>query len=196
MNDFVYFIGKSLYINLTNRCSNDCDFCIRNGRSGMNGSKLWLEKEPSASEVIAALPANLGEYKEVVFCGFGEPTYKLDELVEISRYLKSKGVKTRMNTNGQANLIWNRDVTDEIARSCDEVNVSLNECNAEKYDEHCRSTFGKEAFAAIIDFALLLKAKGVKVNFSVVDSIGEADVAECERLCKELAVPLRVRKKE
>lgn len=196
MDNYVYKIGNKLYINLTNRCSNNCDFCIRDGREGMNGTALWIEKEPSANDVIAALPQDLLSYEEVVFCGFGEPTYNLEALVEAGKFLHEKGVTTRINTNGQANLIHGRDVSAEVCSACDYINVSLNECNAQKYQTHCNSVFGEDAYAALLDFARLCVSHGAKVNFSIVDSIERRDIDECVELSKKLGIPLRIRPKE
>ncbi len=196
MNNYVYSIGNKLYINLTNRCSNNCDFCIRNGRQGMNDTTLWIDDEPTPEDVIEQLPPSIDDYEEVVFCGFGEPTYNLETLDEVASYLHCIDAKTRINTNGQANLIHGRDVSDVIATSCDMINVSLNECTAEKYQKHCKSIFGTKAFDALLEFATLCKQKGGKVMFSVVDSIGEKDIAECQKLADKLHIPLRVRVKE
>lgn len=196
-NNYVYTIGNKIYINLTNRCSNNCDFCIRQGRDGMNGTGLWLESEPSADDIVAQLPQNLDEFdSEVVFCGFGEPTYNLDALDEVASFLHCVDKTTRINTNGQGNLIHGKDITDVIAASCDIVNVSLNECNAEKYQAVCKSKFGAKAFDALLEFAQLCRQRGAKVVFSVVDSIGEKDVQACRELAASLGIALRVRRKE
>ncbi len=196
-NNYVYAIGNKLYINLTNRCSNNCDFCIRQGREGMSNTTLWLENEPTAEDVVEQLPHNLDDFdKEVVFCGFGEPTYNLDTLDEVASFLHCVDKTTRINTNGQANLIHNRDVSDVIATSCDVINISLNECDAEKYQRHCKSIFGTKAFDALLEFAQLCRQRGAKVVFSVVDSIGEQDIAACQKLADKLGIPLRVREKE
>lgn len=197
MDNYVYTIGKKIYINLTNKCSNICDFCIRQGRQGMNDTALWIKEEPTAEDVIEQLPQNLDDYEsEVVFCGFGEPTYNLETLDEVASYLHCVDKTTRINTNGQANLIHKEDVTDVIVTSCDVINVSLNECNADKYQKHCKSIFGTAAFDAVLEFAKLCKQRGGNVVFSVVDSIGQADVAECQKLADKLGIPLRVRVKE
>ncbi len=197
MDNYVYILNNKIYINLTNRCSNNCDFCIRQGRKGMGDTPLWINQEPTAEEVIAQLPLNLDDFdSEVVFCGFGEPTYNLEALDEVASYLHCVDKTTRINTNGQANLIYNGDVTDVIVTSCDVINVSLNECNAQKYQLHCKSVFGQRAFDALLDFAKLCKQRGGNVVFSVVDSIGEKDIAECKKLAKRLGIPLRVRVKE
>ena len=197
MNNYVYFIGNKIYINLTNRCSNNCDFCIRQGREGMSGTPLWITEEPTAADVIEQLPLNMDDYdNEVVFCGFGEPTYNLDALDEVASYLHCIDKTTRINTNGCANLINKEDVTELIVTSCDVINVSLNECNAEKYNQHCKSIFGTQAFDALLEFATLCKQRGGNVIFSVVDSIGEKDIKECQKIADKLHIPLRVRAKE
>lgn len=197
MNNYVYNIGNKLYINLTNRCSNNCDFCIRHDHNGMNNIPLWIDEEPTPEDVICQLPENMDEYdKEVVFCGFGEPTYNLETLDEVASFLHCLDKTTRINTNGQSNLIHGEDVTDIIVTSCDVINVSLNECTAAKYQKHCQSIYGEKAYEALLDFAKLCKQRGGKVIFSVVDSIGEADVKACQALADKLHIPLRVRVKE
>ena len=197
MDNYVYIIGNKIYINLTNRCSNNCDFCIRQGRQGMENTTLWIKDEPDAEDVIEQLPQNLDDYdSEVVFCGFGEPTYNLETLEDVASYLHCVDKTTRINTNGQANLIHNADVTDVIVDSCDVINVSLNECNAQKYQQHCKSIYGAAAFDELLNFAKTCKQRGGNVVFSVVDVIGDKDVAMCQQLADSLRIPLRVRVKE
>lgn len=197
MNNYVYVIGNKIYINLTNRCSNNCDFCIRQGREGMADTKLWIDVEPTIDDILEQLPQNLDDYdSEIVFCGFGEPTYNLETLDEVASYLHCIDKTTRINTNGQANLIHGKDVSDIIAVSCDVINVSLNECNAEKYQKHCKSVFGAKAYPAVLEFATLCKQKGGNVVFSVVDSIGKQDIEACKKLADKMGIPLRVRPKE
>lgn len=197
MNNYVYILNNKIYINLTNRCSNSCDFCIRQGRQGMSDTTLWIDDEPTAEDVIEQLPSNLDDFdSEVVFCGFGEPTYNLEALDEVASYLHCVDKTTRINTNGQANLINGQDVTDLIVTSCDVINVSLNECNATKYQAHCNSVFGAKAYDAMLEFAELCKRRGGNVIFSVVDSIGQADIEACQKLADKMGIPLRVRIKE
>ncbi|HQE67162.1 MAG TPA: TatD family nuclease-associated radical SAM protein [Bacillota bacterium] len=107
-----YEINDALYINITNRCTNNCGFCIRNHPEGF-GFDLWLRKEPAIEEIMADLE-NLELYDEVVFCGYGEPLIRYREVIEICRHIKQKGGRTRINTNGQANLIWNRNIIPEL----------------------------------------------------------------------------------
>ena len=187
----VYELDGNLYINLTNRCSNDCKFCVRTGKTSYYGHKLWLSKEPSAEEVLKAIGAK--KCNEVVFCGFGEPTFRFKELVEIASRLKEKGYFVRLNTNGHGNLINGEDVTLKLKGVIDKVNVSLNAPDNDEYMDVCRPVFGEDAFDGLIDFAKKCKAQGIDVVFSIVDCIGEKKVNKCKKLAKEVGIPLRVR---
>lgn len=191
MDTIAYELDGKLYINLTNRCSNDCSFCVRNGKESYFGNKLWLSKEPTSEEVIAAIPQM--DYDEVVFCGFGEPTFRIKEIIEVGAELKKRGYIVRLDTNGQGNLINGRDITEDLAKAVDKVNVSLNECNAEKYFDICRPVFGEDAFDELIDFAEKCKERGLYVTFSVVDVIGEEDIEKCKKIADKAGIPLRVR---
>lgn len=193
---YVYELDGNVYVNLTNKCSNGCEFCVRNERASYYGNYLWLRHgEPTAEKVIAALSAkDLSAYKELVFCGFGEPTYKPAEMIQIADFAHSKGLKTRLNTNGQGNLINKRDIVPELAGKIDLVNVSLNAPDAESYQKICRSMFRLDAFPALLDFAKSCVKHGVPCRFSVVDCIGEEALASCRRLAEAQGVPLYVRK--
>lgn len=192
MDTYVYELDDNLYINLTNRCSNNCSFCVRNGHEGYFGNKLWLQKEPSAEDVLSAIDYGK-KYRQVVFCGFGEPTERADVLVEIARELKRRGYVTRINTNGQGNLINGRDITPDLKGCIDYVNVSLNAASPAEYQKICRSRFGEKAYAALLDFAEKCRDAGIKTNLSIVDVIGEDAVKECKKTAEEHGLPLRVR---
>ena len=186
----------NLYVNLTNKCSNGCDFCVRNERTSYYGNYLWLRHgDPTVEKVIAAANGfgDLTRFKEVVFCGFGEPTYKIAEMTELCDFFHEKGLKTRLNTNGQGNLINKRDVTPELKGKIDFVNVSLNASCVEKYQPICRSQFGEAGFAGLIEFAKLCKRNGIAVRFSIVDCIGEEEVEACKRLAQSVNIPLYIR---
>ena len=194
---YVYTLDGNLYINLTNKCSNGCDFCVRNERSSYYGNYLWLRHgEPTTEKVMAAANGlgDLSRFKEVVFCGFGEPTYKVAEMVALCDYFHGKGLKTRLNTNGQGNLINKRDIVPELKDKIDFVNVSLNASCVEKYQPICRSQFGEAGFAGMIEFAKLCRKNGIDCRFSIVDCIGEEEVEACKRLAESVKVPLYVRK--
>ena len=194
-NVYVYELGESLYLNNTNRCPNNCEFCLRKFKDGVNGSKLWLLKEPTFEELkedISLYP--LLKYDEVVFCGFGEPTCNLSVMSQIGPYLKAKGCKIRLNTNGLGNLINGRtDVAKLIAPYIDFVSISLNASTAEGYDEICRSKFGKDAFYAMLDFAKDCVNEGIDTTMSVVDFIGEEEIAACAEVVKATGAKFKVR---
>ena len=191
----LYKVHNNLYVNLTNKCPCACTFCLRQTRDHMEDSGvLWLEKEPTVDEVIADFANfNMDDYDEVVFCGFGEPTFREKEIVEIGRELKKRGYIVRLDTNGQGNLINGRDITGELAEAVDKVNVSLNECDAEKYFDICRPVFGEDAYSEIISFAKKCRDRGLYVTFSVVDVIGAESIEKCKKIAAEAGIPLRVR---
>lgn len=194
---YVYTLDGNLYINLTNKCSNGCDFCVRNERSSYYGNYLWLRNgDPTVEKVIAATKGfgDLTRFKEVVFCGFGEPTYKVAEMVALCDYFHEKGLKTRLNTNGQGNLINKRDIVPELKGKIDFVNISLNASCVEKYQPICRSQFGESGFSGLIEFAKLCRKSQIACRFSIVDCIGEDEVEACKRLAESVKIPLYVRK--
>ena len=192
-----YEVGDSLYLNITNRCSNSCDFCIRNNGDGAYGSdSLWLTREPTVSEITDAIDKHdLTKYAELVFCGYGEPTERLYDMLTVSKRVKEKHViPIRLNTNGQANLIWEKDVTPEFCGVIDTVSISLNAADKDKYDTICHSKFGKDAFESILDFAKKVKNYVQNVAFSVVDASLSADeIEKCCEISSSLGIPLRVR---
>ena len=195
MKNFVYEYGDSLYINLTNKCPNNCEFCLRNFKNGVGEDDLRLSREPNFEDVKEALSLfPLKKYDEIVFCGFGEPMCALSVLSQVGPYLKRLGLKTRVNTNGLGGL-WNKrgDVPQLISKYIDAVSISLNASNRELYQEICRSKYGEEAFDAIIDFTKGCVENGIDTTLTVVDFIGEDEIAECRKLAEELGAKFRVR---
>ena len=194
-NNYVYEFGDSLYLNITNRCPNRCEFCIRNVKNGVSGNDLWLLKEPTYREMlddIALFP--LKKYKEVVFCGFGEPMCNLSLISQIGPWLKERGCKTRDNTNGLGNLINKRnDVPKLIAPYIDSASISLNASTAEGYQEICRSKYGQDAFYAMLDFAKDCVNEGIDTTMTVVDFIGEEEIEACRKLASQTGARFRVR---
>ncbi|MBR6692458.1 MAG: TatD family nuclease-associated radical SAM protein [Clostridia bacterium] len=120
-NVYSYEIDGKLYINLTNKCSNSCEFCVRQ-KDTYEGYFLWLDNEPSVLDVINSVQ-DLDKYAEVVFCGYGEPTYRIAEVVELGKYFKSKGKITRLNTNGHGSKINGRDISSELIGAIDVVSI-------------------------------------------------------------------------
>ena len=194
MNNYVYILDGKAYVNLTNKCHNACSFCIRNTGDGVAGTPLWLDKEPTAAEVLSSFEAikPCVEKDEIVFCGYGEPTEALDVLKECAAAFKAAGYKLRLNTNGLGSMIAGRDIAGEL-KDFDTISVSLNNCDADKYYAVTRSAFGDRAFGGVIDFAQSCKAAGINTVFTVVDTIGEDNVKRSEELAKKLGIPLRVR---
>ena len=193
MNEnFVYRYGDNLYINLTNKCCNACDFCIRNNGDGIGDSgNLWLSREPSASEVCALIDT-FGDYNEIVFCGYGEPTYKMDEIVAVAKHVHGLGKKTRLNTNGLGNLINGRDIVPELKEAIDVISISLNSDNAKGYDEVCHSIYGEQAFDEIIAFTEKCVKTGMKTVMSVV-AVEGIDVEKCRAVTEKIGATLKVR---
>ena len=193
-----YRVGDGLYVNVTNRCTNLCDFCIRNNGDGAYDSdSLWLEREPTEEEIVAAiLNEPKDSYSEIVFCGYGEPTCRLDTVVSVSLSVKRAlgSVKIRINTNGQSDLIYGRNTAPDFKGPFDSVSISLNAPTAEGYDKICHSRFGFSAFDAMIKFASEVKKYVPDTAFSVVkEFISDDELTQCKAIAKTSGVPLKVR---
>lgn len=196
MADILYTFENQIYLNLTNKCPCRCTFCIRqNGDSVGDAQTLWHKTQPSTDEILTAIDAfDFGSHKEVVVCGYGEPTNELDILTTVCRHIKEKfGFKIRLNTNGLGDLINNRDVAEEVCRYIDSVSISLNAPTAEKYNEIVRPIFGEKSFDAMLKFAENCKKYLDDVRFSLVDVIPAEDIEACKVLAKKMDIPLRVR---
>lgn len=191
-NQFTYLLHDSLYINLTNRCTNSCDFCVRTTADGSLGYDLWLQREPEADEIIAQI-GDPKQYKEIVFCGYGESTLRLPELLKIARYVKANGGRVRINTNGQANLYYSRDVTPDLEGLIDHVSISLNAPNAAGYDAVCHSIYGPAGFEGMLDFTRRCKQHVPQVTLTVVDVLPPEDIERCRRIAEDIGVSFRVR---
>lgn len=193
----VYVFENTLYLNITNRCTNSCDFCVRTISDGYySENSLWLEYEPSLDEILTALEKyKFDDYKEIVFCGYGEPTCRLNIMLQVCRFIRKKsGIKIRLNTNGHASLIGHHDTAPLFEGLLDTVSVSLNAADAESYQNICHSKFGKSAFYGMLDFAREVKKYVPEVLFSVVrTTIPESDVEKCKKIADEYGIRLRVR---
>ncbi len=190
-----YTVGDSLYVNTTNRCSNSCDFCVRSHGEELYGD-LWLDTEPSREEILSDIEAHdLEGFPELVFCGYGEPTERLDDILWVCRELKSRHkIKIRINTNGHADLINGRDTTPEYAGLVDVLSISLNCADAKSYQAVCHSQFGEASYAALTDFAARAKKYVPEVIFSVVrGAIPDSDIEICRATADRIGVRLRVR---
>lgn len=193
----LYEVHNNLYVNLTNKCPCACTFCLRQTRDHMeNSGVLWLEREPSVQEIIDDFSNfNIDKYDEIVFCGFGEPTERIDVVVEVAAFVKEKYNKpTRINTNGLGNLVNGKDITPLLKDVIDTVSISLNTPNKERYYELTRSRFGIESFDAMLAFAKSAAQYVPNVILSTVaTTISEDEEKECQRICDELGVTYRIR---
>lgn len=202
MNIF-YAIGDNLYVNLTNRCSCDCVFCLRNNHDGAHGSDtLWLDHEPTLAEAENVLrELDLSAYSEVVFCGYGEPTCALDVMLPLARSIKQQAIeqgnpvlKIRLNTNGQGSLINSRDISSELEGLIDAVSISLNTPDANEYLKLNRSQFGEQAYDAMLRFAEDVRAYVPEVTMTTVQTtLAEDEERECALICEKLGVNYRIR---
>ncbi len=188
-----YRIGDTCYVNLTRLCTAHCYFCPREGSDRVAwGHDLALARDPTTNEVLEAV-GDPGLYKEVVFCGLGEPMIRLQTLLEVARALKKRGARLRVNTNGHGNLIHGRDVTPELAGLIDAVSISLNAQDAATYDRDCPSTFGEGAFEGILDFAERVRDHVAAVTMTAVDGADGVDVEACRAIADRCGVAFRAR---
>ena len=193
----LYEVHNGLYVNLTNRCSCACTFCVRQTDDSVGKSDtLWLEHEPSFEEVMEAFKAfDMSKYEELVFCGFGEPTEAFDILKRVAAEAKRRwNIPIRVNTNGQGSLINGRDIAPEFEGMVDTISISLNTPNAEEYLKLTRSRFGEKAFPAMLEFAREVKKYVPNVVMSTVGTtITHEEEQQCQAICDELGVTYRIR---
>lgn len=193
-----YPVKNGIYVNMTNRCPCACTFCLRQNGPGVYGSDpLWLEREPTVREVCDSLAQwDLNRKDEVVFCGYGEPTERLEDLLEVARFLKANyTIPIRINTNGLADLIWQRETASMLEGLIDTVSISLNATNAEDYLALTRSKFGIGSYDAMLAYA---RACARYVPNVVMTVVGEPVTTPEEqelsrRICEGVGAKLRVR---
>ncbi|MDD3236909.1 MAG: TatD family nuclease-associated radical SAM protein [Candidatus Gastranaerophilales bacterium] len=197
-NNLVYTLDGTIYINLTNMCTNDCVFCIRAIKDDVVGANLFLKDEKiTTAQVIEQLKKFEKEMStEIVFCGYGEPTLKLDVLKEVAQYIKDnyKNVKIRINTNGQANLVYKRDIVPELKGLIDKVSISLNGENEAVYNELSQPK-NKNSYEAVKNFIKECVESGIDTTATIVTGYKHynVDVQKCEEITKSLGAKFRVR---
>jgi TatD family-associated radical SAM protein len=191
----VYWLGDNLYLNITNRCSNNCYFCFRNYKDGINSFNLRLSEEPSTLKIVAEIEkvVNKRQWKEIVFCGFGEPFERLDTVLEVTRWLKKRyAAIVRVDTNGQALLInQGREVINELKEAGgDRLSVSLNAHNKQTYDQVCKPKF-ENAYTEVLNFIKNAREElGTEIT---AVTIHEADLAKIQQIAESLGVKFRKR---
>lgn len=200
-NILVYELDGKIYINLTNKCSNDCIFCLRKDKDDVKGQKLWLDNENSTSDDVIKQFNDLTKEKnikpeEVIFCGYGEPLLKLDTLKQVAKYLKDNylSIKIRVNTNGHANYVYKRNIVPELKGLVDEFSVSLNGESEQEYNEYSQPVFNN-AYDEVKKFIKTCADEKISVIASVVDGYKgkHLNLDKCEKIANELGAKFRVR---
>lgn len=190
-----YNIKNSLYLNITNHCTNRCDFCIRDHGTGLYAS-LKLEREPVLDEILGdVLSQNLHKYKEIVFCGYGEPTCRLYDLLAICKKLREvTDTPIRLNTNGHASLISGEDTAPMFKGLIDVVSISMNAADPDTYYQLCHPKFGEDTYVGVLKFAREISKYVPKVVLTAVENtIQPDDVDRCRRIAADLGAEFRLR---
>jgi len=195
-NTLVYELYGKIYINLTNRCTNECVFCLRQDKDDVCGQELWLDNEDFTAQDVIRQLQNFKISSEVIFCGYGEPMLKLEILKEVAKYIKDNypDVKIRINTNGHANFIYKKNVVSELKGLIDEFSVSLNGKNSEEYNELSQPKFDG-AYDEVKKFIKACSNEDINVVASVVEGYKgrHIDLEACEKIAKDLGANFRVR---
>ncbi len=198
-NVLVYTLDEKIYINLTNRCTNDCIFCLRNDKADVKGQELWLDNENSTADDVVEQFEKIYQKtpsKEVIFCGYGEPMLKFEVLKEVAKYIKNKypETKIRINTNGHANFVYKRNVVPELKGLVDEFSVSLNAPAENEYNELSQPKFNG-AYDEVKKFIKACHDENIKVTASVVEGYKgrHIDLETCKKIAHELGAEFRVR---
>ncbi len=189
--EIAYKIRDSLYLNITNRCTNTCSFCVKFRSDFVKGHKLSLLREPEEEEIKREI-GDPSAYREIVFCGYGEPLLRVDTVKNIARWVKDNNGRVRINTNGHANLIHKRDILPELKGIVDSISISLDAQDDETYNRLCKPAF-KNAFAEVLRFTRRAAELIPHVQVTVVDLPG-VDVDKCRQIAEELGVHFRLRK--
>lgn len=195
-NTLVYLLDGKIYINLTNRCTNDCIFCLRKDKDDVKGQELWLDDENSTAEDVIKQLSSFEPTKEVIFCGYGEPLLKFEELKQVAQYIKTHypDTKIRINTNGHANFVYQKNIVPELKGLIDEFSVSLNAPTKKEYNELSQPKFD-EAYEEVKKFIKACADEKISVVASVVEGYKgrHLDLTICENIAKDLGAKFRVR---
>jgi TatD DNase family protein len=188
---------KTVYINLTNSCTNSCIFCLRNQKDDVCGKEMWHDDNYELEDIIEQFKKYSDNAKEVVFCGYGEPFLRKEMMKNFCKYLRENfpEIKIRVNTNGHANAIYKTNVADEFKGLLDSASISLNASSEDEYDEICKPKI-KDAYNAMLDFSKSCKKAGIDVSMSVVtgfDKIHNIDIQKCEQIAESIGAKFRNR---
>jgi len=188
----VYELHGNLYLNITNRCTLRCRHCPKFNKTwSVQDYNLRLASEPDVMQLLELI-GDPRQYNQIVFCGMGEPTKRLDSVLSLSRALKHQGGKVRLNTDGLANLIHGRDVTKELSECVDEVSISMNAQNSEVYLQHCRPKMAY-SYEYMLEFARKLSSRMDAVTLTAVDGLEGVDIGQCQKMADAMRVNFRPR---
>ena len=197
MADIIYTLEGGTYFNITNKCPCNCAFCIRSkGDAVGEAKKLWFDEEPSFEQIKEAVDNyDFSQVKEAVFCGYGEPTNALDNLIETAKYVKSikPDIVLRLNTNGLSDLINGKPTARLICENIDIISVSLNNPSSDEYDKITRSVFKGQAFNSMLKFTRECVECGNEVHMTVVDVISKENIEKSRKICEELGATFILR---
>ena len=190
-----YSYGANLYVNTTNRCDMHCDFCLRQIGDGVGeADSLWLEREPTREEIWADIcKRDLSQFRELVFCGYGEPTYRLHDILWVCDHVReASSIAIRMDTNGHGDLICGEDTAPLFEGRFDTVSISLNARDKQTYDKRCAPDY-ENGYEAMLSFAREVQRYVPRVILSVVDCIPTDEIEDCRKVCAEIGAEYRVR---
>ncbi len=189
---YAYKIKNAIYVNTTSSCSNVCEFCIKFFARGVDGYDLTLAEDPGVNETLDQIQklATAG-VSDIVFCGLGESTYRLDFMEKIADIYKAKGFKIRLNTNGHGNIINKCDIVPRLAAFLDSISISLNAHNKVLYDKICNPEFD-DAYNEMLDFSKKCVGKIAEVWLTVIDMPG-VDKTACKKIAEDIGAKFRIR---
>lgn len=200
MADIIYKYYGGVYLNITNKCPCNCAFCIRSKGDAVGDAKeMWFDTEPTIEEIKKAIDDyDFSDVDKAVFCGYGEPTCALDNMIEAADYIRTvnPNIKLRVNTNGLSDLINGKPTAELICHHFDSVSVSLNEPDSEKYDKITRNPYNGKAFDAMLQFTKDCVAYCDDVRMTVVDVISPEDIEKSRKVCESTGAKFRVRSYE
>lgn len=200
MADIIYKYYGGVYLNITNKCPCNCAFCIRSKGDAVGDAKeMWFDTEPTIEEIKKAIDDyDFSDVDKAVFCGYGEPTCALDNMIEAADYIRTvnPNIKLRVNTNGLSDLINGKPTAELICRHFDSVSISLNEPDSEKYDKITRNPYNGKAFDAMLQFTKDCVAYCDDVRMTVVDVISPEDIEKSRKVCESTGAKFRVRSYE
>lgn len=188
---------KTVYINLTNSCTNACIFCLRNQKDDVCGKEMWHDDDYELEDIIEQFKKYSDSAQEVVFCGYGEPFLRKEMMKSFCKYLRENypDIKIRVNTNGHANAIYRTNIAEEFKGLIDSASISLNASSEDEYDDICKPKISN-AYESMKEFARCCIKAGIDVSMSIVtgfDKFHNVDIQKCEEIAKSIGAKFRNR---